>query len=507
MLPRDGTSAEVSQASTASAADGSPGVVERFPPLRSFAAKAAWYAGGYALRSLFFFAALYVVTHVVKVDRYGVYGEAQAIGALLGTLATFGMPMGLGAWLVRHPQGEERARLLWNALWSSGLVALLCLGVVVPLLAVVYPWLDPARAGVLLLGLALGEAARGAMAVLKVQMDWDEDVRGRFWLDLAGTVAAGALSCVCVLAGLDVLGLAYGTAAGVVLVAGVFLVRARSRYPVVFDPEGIRRTLLMGKFFLVASLCLVALTSVDRLILARLLGEREVGLYNVALQVATAFAGIPVALASMMDRHVFRGGVPSPERLRAPLEFSLLFPALYALLAVAATPLFFRFLVGEEYLPAYRYVPALVGGMGLVLFMGFGWNAYCARGRVVLPFLHTLAALAVSVGCNSVLIPRIGIWGAVVSLAVAYLWLGGAMLLFQGLVPPSRWALLGAVRVAAFWAACAAAGGWILVRYGPVQWFQALASGLAASVLLVGLFGCLPRIGWRTDLWGWIRHG
>ena len=76
--------------------------------------------------------------------------------------------------------------------------------------------------------------------------------------------------------------------------------------------------------------------------------------------------------------------------------------------------------VGEDYQESGQYAAVLLGGAvfyGLSLFFGCFYEAYKKTGRSVVPVVICAAA---DIGLCFLLIPRIGLWGAVIAYIVSY---------------------------------------------------------------------------------------
>lgn len=82
---------------------------------------------------------------------------------------------------------------------------------------------------------------------------------------------------------------------------------------------------------------------------------------------------------------------------------------------------FMHIYVGEEFFSAWKYVPLLVGAAAFSAIAAYFGSLYGALKKTVNNMISTLFAGVLSIGLAIVLIPFVGIWGAVIATFVAYL--------------------------------------------------------------------------------------
>ena len=90
---------------------------------------------------------------------------------------------------------------------------------------------------------------------------------------------------------------------------------------------------------------------------------------------------------------------------------------------------FMHIYVGEEFFSAWKYVPLLVGAAAFSAIAAYFGSLYGALKKSVNNMISTLFAGLLSIGLAIVLIPSIGIWGAVIATFVAYLCLAAFRLI------------------------------------------------------------------------------
>lgn len=226
----------------------------------------------------------------------------------------------------------------------------------------------------------------------------------------------------------------------------------------------------------------------DRVLITHMLGASANGLYAVSSKVPTllsiafgvfnlSFQQTAVESLHDSDREKFMG--------RLIIQtFNVTQGAGFIL--VGFSPLLFGYLIGDEFRGALAYVPGLVLGTIFLSIAQFLGNVLISGRRTRVVGTSTIVAAIGNCCLNLVLIPRFGIFGAVVSTMVAY----GAML---GL----RYRSVGLRLVEGrqiLW------GGAIVVGYGVYSTIVMSGTGLGMAVAsalagaLVGTMLCAPAI-------------
>jgi O-antigen/teichoic acid export membrane protein len=244
----------------------------------------------------------------------------------------------------------------------------------------------------------------------------------------------------------------FGT--GVVFVAWL-LWRERHRLSFIPDFTLLRRMLRFGLPTMPAELTLYSLNFIDRILIVRLVGLAEAGLYALAIKFAQ---GINVlARGFQLAFPPLAYSIADDDEARR--AYSLIFTWFAALLAfgVAGLWLLSRQLVdllaASEYFEAHEAIGLLATGVALyalylVLVVILG-----RTGRTEFNLPATAAGTAINIALNLILIPPLGIVGAGIALVVSYLVVLVAMYaLTQRLFPVAyewgRLALLVAVTAA-----------------------------------------------------------
>jgi len=196
----------------------------------------------------------------------------------------------------------------------------------------------------------------------------------------------------------------------------------RRRLSLRIDTALLRRMLRFGLPTMPAELTLYSLSFLDRIIIVRLAGLAEAGLYALAVKFANGMqvlvrgfhlAWPPLAYSITDDEEARRAYALIVSWFVAVIAFAVVGLWLLA-------PWLVRLLADERYFEAQDVVGPLAAGTALyalylVLVVILG-----RTGRTELSFPATLAAVIVNVALNLALVPEYGIIGAGVALGVSY---------------------------------------------------------------------------------------
>ena len=242
----------------------------------------------------------------------------------------------------------------------------------------------------------------------------------------------------------------YGTGAAVTI---WMLWRERRRLSLVPDRPLLRRMFRFGLPTMPAELSLYSLNFIDRIILARMVGLGEVGLYALAVKFAQAM--------QVLARGLQLAWPPLAYSIRDDDEarrvYSAIFSWFAAVLAFAAIGLWLesrwivRLLAAPDFFAAHKAVGLLAVGIGLYALYLAMVVILGRTGRTEFSFPATIAAVAVNVALNLLLVPAHGIVGAGLALVGSYMVVLVLMYAFtQRLFPvPYEWRRLGLVFVSA----------------------------------------------------------
>jgi O-antigen/teichoic acid export membrane protein len=219
---------------------------------------------------------------------------------------------------------------------------------------------------------------------------------------------------------LGVAGVFLGYLSGSVLGSVVALSALRGTYSFSFDRDKLRRMLRFSAPLVLSSMGVLLTTYIDRIMISRLLGNAELGIYAVAFRLA-AIVSLPLLALQMALTPLVYSRHREPD---APAELARIFRffAVVALSAFIALSLFADELVTALAAPAYSgaadLVPLLVPA---ILFAGMYVLApglFLAERTVVFGAINVGTAI-VNVALILLLIPPFGLEGAAVATLVS----------------------------------------------------------------------------------------
>ena len=105
----------------------------------------------------------------------------------------------------------------------------------------------------------------------------------------------------------------------------------------------------------------------------------------------------------------------------AKLNGFILFISGACIVFVAIMKVFMNHYVGKDFIDAWHYVPLLLVSAVFAGIAGYFGSMYSALKKSVNNMLSTATAAVVNILVNFLLIPSMGIWGAVIGTLVAYI--------------------------------------------------------------------------------------
>jgi O-antigen/teichoic acid export membrane protein len=315
----------------------------------------------------------------------------------------------------------------------------------------------------------------------------DERARAYFAFTIANVLLAIPLTVYLVVVEEEgATGLLLGTYGAAIPFVVWVAIDQRRRLALAPDRGLLRRMFRFGLPTMPAELSLYSLNFIDRILLVRLAGLAEAGLYALAIKFAQAvnvfvrgfqLAWPPLAYSVSDD----------DEARRAYATIVSWFAAICAFVVVGMWLLarwIARLLAAPEYFASYEAIGLVCTGITLyalylVLVVILG-----RTGRTEYNFPAAAAATAANIGLNLVLIPPLGLVGAGLALVVSYLLVLALMYAFTQRLfhVPYEWRRLGLVVVAAV--ALVAGGELLLPTEGAAGLIPRIAVWLAFPLVL-----------------------
>jgi O-antigen/teichoic acid export membrane protein len=470
--------------------------------LRRLATTGAAYTAASILSKLIAVALLPLYTrYLTKAD----YGEAEVLFAAVvaaSIVIRFGVIEAVLRFYYKADENPDRvvATSFAALFWFGTAAALIALPFAGPISEALLVEPAPDLARIAIGGLWVLTLHEYLLTIFRLE----ERARAFFTVTIANVLAAIALTVALVVGAEEgARGLLLGSyLSGAAFVLGLIVVHRR-RLSLLFERQLLRRMLRFGLPTMPAELSLYALNFVDRIIILRMLGAAEVGLYSLAIKFAQAvnvlvrgfqLAWPPLAYSIRDD----------DEARQAYATVVTWFLAACAMVVVGMWLLarwIARALAAPEFFQSYEAVGLVSTAVTLYALYMVQLVILGRTGRTEFNFPATIAALAANVALNLLLVPPLGIVGAGIALTASYLVVVALMYGFtQRLFPvPYEWSRL--LRIALVTAALVGAGELLLPTDGIAGLTGRIVVWLAfpAVLLLSGFFTAEERR-WLTRL-------
>ncbi len=281
----------------------------------------------------------------------------------------------------------------------------------------------------------------------------------------------------------------------------------RRRLSLRFDVPLLRRMVRFGLPTMPAELTLYSLNFIDRILIVRLAGLAEAGLYALGVKFANGL--------QVLARGFQLAFPPLAYSIRdddeARKAYALVVTWFAAVLAFAVVGLWLlarwllRALAADEFFSAYEVVGPLAAGIALYALYLAMVVVLGRTGRTEFGLPATAAAVVVNIGLNLWLIPEEGIVGAAIALVASYVVVVIIMYVFSQRLfrVPYEWRRLGLILLAA--GGLVAFGEAVLPTDGLDGFLERVLLWFAFPVLLV-VCGFLTREE-RVEIRRWMEPG
>lgn len=375
----------------------------------------AWQSGDRIVRMGLQFLVGAVIARHLGVHDFGTLNYALAVVGLVNVFVGLGMDGLFSRDLVRHP--EQAAAIMGTVFWTrTAAAALVYLGIV---------------------GLAVRQGGEAGLALLVIGLmvfstplgvfnaHFDVRLQARY-----GVVAGNISFLVCTAARLWLV----ARNATVAPLAATYLIEPALNAAVIYgfyrregnrarlwrwEPARAGRFLRDGWSLLLSGLAIMVYMRLDQIMLARLRGDAEVGIFCAALRLSEVWYFIPMALASSLFPSLVRsrGREPAVYRQRLGQFYDLNAGLAYALILPLAplAPWLFNLVYGHAFDGADTVFQIHLFAC-LFVFLGVARGQYLLNeGFTRFVFVSTSLGALANVGLNLVLIPTHGAAGAAVA--------------------------------------------------------------------------------------------
>ena len=167
----------------------------------------------------------------------------------------------------------------------------------------------------------------------------------------------------------------------------------------------------------------------DRLVITGFLGVEANAVYAVANKIPKLLSEAQGVVVSGWQENASLAANDEDSDAYYTSMFHFMFKIIFSLtcLLIAATPIMFAVFIRGDYADAYVQIPLLIFGMFFYCMSGFLGGIYVAYKRTLNVAMTTIAAAAINLSIDLLLVNRIGITAGSVSTLVAYL----ALFLFR----------------------------------------------------------------------------
>jgi O-antigen/teichoic acid export membrane protein len=385
------------------------------------------------------------LTRALGPSGYGRIETMVALIALLVPLLRAGVATAFFRFYYERELAPDRGLVVRTSFWFTVLGA--AAGMVAGALAA------PALARAMLGGAEYANLVRIAFAVLAVNLLYEQltalyrvEERSVAYtaaslVNLAVTVAATIV--LVLVADEGPAGALAGTGTGTAVVLAVLIWQRRAELAPAFDRELIRRMNRFGLPLLPAGLAIWVVDFADRLLLARISGQHEVGLYAVGVKIASAMVLVQLAFRTAWPAFAYslEEGPEARRTFAYVLTYTSLIGCWLSLGLGLLAPWLVELLAAPEFQEADTVVaPLAFSGALLVAYTTLSIAASRAN-RTERFWRVALVGAVVNIALNLALIPPYGMRGAAAATVAAYAVLAAGMAhLAQQLYPvPYEW--------------------------------------------------------------------
>ena len=385
------------------------------------------FAPAYLIPMLAMLVGIYVITRILPPEQYGMYALVMSLMALCQAALFSWLDIGAKRFYERVARTGQMPVLNTTIYLGMGLSTIAFLGICLAGFSLVS--ISPSMQTLLWIGAAV-VLARQLAQISKV-FELATLSRTRYMIMECGETIVGVAAglALCWFAGMGPAGILLGMLVGaaVVVLFDVSRTRARLRGGR-FDPQLQRQVIGFGAPIALAFLVEYIAASSDRLLVQFFLGSDALGLYAVSYSIAeravmAVFLAVNVASYPMLlrafERHG-REGAQEQARENAEIMITIALPA-WGGFTIASTHIA-TVLVGADYTASAAQMMPLIG---LAIFLCGLRSHYFSHALHITRstwgfMIATVPAALINIVLNVILLPRVGLMGAVWSSIIAY---------------------------------------------------------------------------------------
>jgi O-antigen/teichoic acid export membrane protein len=196
----------------------------------------------------------------------------------------------------------------------------------------------------------------------------------------------------------------------------------------VVDKKLLKQEFLYGFTVFFGALCIYLNYRMDQWFIKFFHGNKELGLYTVAVSIAEILLIIPVSIINPLRAKLYNTPVDS-ENFKTvtakTIKFALYGTAFMSLPVLVLAPLISsRYLYGSDYSGSVLVTRILAAGIIFLTFGKIGSHYYNVKGQPSIPMKTSLTVFLINLSLNMLLIPRYGITGAAAASTASYIFYG-----------------------------------------------------------------------------------
>lgn len=353
--------------------------------------------------------------------QFGAFNFAVAFVALFGTFASLGLDGIIVRDIVREP--ERKYEIL-----SSTFLLKLCGGVVAFLFSVFSIYLIRPSEGQTHWLVGIIAAGMIFQSFDAIDLWFQSQVQSKYTVMAknGAFVLIAIAKVLLILNKASLTAFAWATLAEIIVgAAGLVLFYSKQQSFALFCPRiaTLRKLLTESWPLMLSGLAVMLYMRIDQIMLAQMMGNREVGLYSAALRFSEIWYFIPMALVSSVMPSLTQAKSDSPEKYLQRLQ--QLFSNLVRLAYLIALPMTFSssFLVTLLYGQAYAGAGAILAihiWSAVFVFIGVGMYPWTVNeGLMKYSLFQTIVGAIVNICLNFFLIPRFGGVGAAIATLIS----------------------------------------------------------------------------------------
>ena len=461
-----------------------------FEQLKRLAKHSAIYGFGGLVQRLLAVLLLPLYTSYLTPSDYGQIETVVAAAAVVVIVLRGGISSAFFRFYFDSENPEDKLRVVRTSFWYTMSAATAGLVLVIAFASQIAGWLHLGSGGTTLVyASAVAIWAQMNYEQLTSLFRVEERSLQYVYASLSNVlITIGATILLVVVFDKGPIGVLVGSFIGTLLVYAVLVGYHREQLGLVFDRDLFRKMNHFGMPLVPSALALWAINFVDRWFVAFYKGQSEVGVYSVAVRIASAVIFLLLAFRTAWP--AFAYSITDDRDAKRAYAFVLTYVLLVTCWLAATLGLLAPWLVHLlARNPGFQRASEAVGLLAFSAAVFAGYTVLAIGSgrarRTQLNWVISGLAAAVNIGLNVLLIPRYGMIGAAISTLVAYVVLFLAMLWYAQQVYPVDYQWRRVVTVVGVAAGLAAIGR---VAGVPLAVAILLAAAYPFVLLALGFF-------------------